>query len=187
MVEFLPGCDAFITQGSSADILCDPSKRRDHYRQLMYENAQDFDLSHISDIHLWLQDSWSEIRKDCARWIRSRLNDISPDSEKLLLSTLIDCIRSGSNSWQAVHGSLLGITEMIQERTEVSVCNIVRTLCLGLVGSNLAPVREAASSCVSKLVASGQISTAALISTILSSITSLHGNGKFYTIFQHHD
>lgn len=161
----------------NAELLSDPSKRRDHYRQ-MTVNPTEFDVLLVPTVLLWLQDSWSEIRKDCARWIRCRLNDISPEAYNLLLNTLVDCIRSDINPWQAIHGSLLGITEMIQQSSEVTVCDVVRTLCLSLVGSNLAPVREAATACVSKLVASGQISTAVLISNILSSIMSIYSGGK---------
>lgn len=161
----------------TAELFSDPSKRRDYYRQIS-ANPRDFNVLEVPTILLWLQDSWSEIRKDCARWIRSRLSDISPEAERLLFNTLIECISCDTNPWQAVHGSLLGITEMIQESSEVTVCDVVRTLCLSLVGSNLAPVREAATACMSKLVASGQISTAVLISNILSSIMSIYSGGK---------
>lgn len=161
----------------NAELLSDPTKRREYYRQISVSSTE-FNVLLVPTVLLWLQDSWSEIRKDCARWIRCRLGDISPEAERLLLSTLVDCIRSDTNPWQAIHGSLLGITEMIQQSSEVTVCDVVRTLCLSLVGSNLAPVREAATACVSKLVASGQISTAVLISNILSSIMSIYSGGK---------
>jgi hypothetical protein len=171
------GENGYLNPQENAELLSDPSKRRDYYRQISVLPTE-FDVLLVPTVLLWLQDSWSEIRKDCAKWIRCRLSDISPAAEKLLLSTLVDCIRCDTNPWQAVHGSLLGITEIIQQSSEVNVCDVVRTLCLSLVGSNLAPVRDAATACVSKLVASGQISTAVLISNILSSIMSIYSGGK---------
>ena len=178
MSEYIADRDSPIAVAttSSTEQICDPSVRREHYRQLLSETCEQFGETHVPDIVLWLQDSWSEIRKDCARWIRQNLPKITSDAGKLLFNNLIYCIRCGTFSWQALHGSLLGITELITENSE-NVSDIVRTLCLNLVGSSLAPVREAATACIAKLVISKQISTAVLISTILSSITNL--NGKY--------
>lgn len=176
MSEFLPS-DTF-NAGSSADQICDPTVRREHYKQIMSEACSHIDDSHVPDIILRLQDSWSEIRKDCAKWIRLKLSCVTPGAEKLLFDALIECIGCGNNCWQAVHGSLLGITELIRMNDgNESVGEIVQSMCLDLVGSSLAPVREAATACISKLVTSNHISTAVLVSTILSSITKLYGNG----------
>jgi hypothetical protein len=85
----------------NAELLSDPSKRRDHYRQISVTPTE-FNVLLVPTVLLWLQDSWSEIRKDCAKWIRCRLSDISPEAERLLLSTLVDCIRCDTNPWQAL-------------------------------------------------------------------------------------
>jgi hypothetical protein len=157
----------------SPESVSDPSVRRDRYRSLIPEDIVVLDEAYVPDILNWLQDSWSEIRKDCSRWIRLRLRDFTDETGKKLLCNLIECLQCGTKTWQAVHGSLLGIAELITETSESDKCDTVQALCLNLVGSNLPPVREAANACVSKLVATGHVSTALLISTILSSISSL--------------
>lgn len=177
MSDFFSERDPLVAGMSSVEPVSDPSKRREQFRQLLSNASQSFDDAHVPDIVLWLQDPWSEIRKDCAKWMRLNLANISFSTEKLLFNTLLDCIQCGTNSWQAVHGSLLGLTELIKEGGE-NKSDVVQTLCLNLVGSSLAPVREAATACISKLVTSKQNSTAVLISTILTSLTNLYGDGK---------
>ena len=178
MSEFISDKDPLAPEISLLEPKSDPSLRREHFRQLLSDIPR-FDESHVPDCVLWLQDSWSEIRKDCAKWIRLSIAGFSHTAEILLFNTLLDCIQSGTNtnSWQAVHGSVLGLTELIKEGGENN-SDIVQILCLGLVGSSLAPIREAATACISKLVTSKQISTAILISTILNSLINLYGNGK---------
>ena len=178
MSDFISDRDPLPHETSSLEQKSDPSLRREHFRRLLSDILR-FDESHVPDCILWLQDSWSEIRKDCAKWMRLSIACISHTAEILLFDSLLDCIKSGTNtnSWQAVHGSLLGLTELIKEGGE-NKSDIVQILCLGLVGSSLAPVREAATACISKLVTSKQISTAVLISTILNSLINLYGNGK---------
>ena len=171
-------------EAGSLTELSDPSKRRDHYTHLFSCKSKKIGIADIQHVILWLQDPWSEIRKDCARWIKSNRLDILPDTETLLLRSLIDCIRCDRSSWQATHGSLLGITQLICQTCVQSICYEVRDLCLSLVGSNLAPVREAATACVCKLVSSGKISTAVLISTIQLSVLNLYEKGiVFFILF----
>lgn len=172
MAQFIES-EVTVALDSSSELISDPSVRRDKYRSLITENILVLDESYVSDIINWLQDSWSEIRKDCARWMKLNPTIITVEVVKVLFCKLIESLECGTNTWQAVHGSLLGIAELITETSETVTCDTVQAICLNLVGSNLPPVREAANACVSKLVASGHISTALLISTILSSITGL--------------
>ena len=104
--------------GSSTDQICDPTLRREHYRLLFSDTCVHCDESNVPDIILRLQDSWSEIRKDCAKWVRQKLSCITAGAEKLLFGALIESIVCGNNSWQAVHGSLLGITELIRNKDD---------------------------------------------------------------------
>ena len=183
MSEIRDVCDSSLVAGSLAE-LSDPSKRRDHYIHFFTGKSKKVDIPDIQHVILWLQDPWSEIRKDCARWIKSNRLDILPDAENSLLLSLIDCIRCDHSSWQATHGSLLGITQLICQTCVQSICYEVRDLCLSLVGSNLAPVREAATACVCKLISTGKLSTAVLISTIQLSVLNLYEKGiVFFTLF----
>jgi hypothetical protein len=179
MSELRDACDGSLLDCSPVE-LSDPSKRRDHYRQLLSGKSKKVGIPEIPHVILWLQDSWSEIRKDCARWIKSSRLDVQPDAEDLLFHSLIDCLRCDRSSWQAIHGSLLGIKELICETCVHSICSEVRDLCLSLVGSNLAPVREAATACVCKLVSSGKISSAVLISKIQLSLLNLYDKGTAF-------
>ena len=176
MTEFRDSCDSSLVAGSPAE-LSDPSTRRDHYKQLLASESRKYSVADIHHVILWLQDPWSEIRKDCARWIKSNRLDMLPDAVDLLFRSLLDCIGYSHSSWQAIHGSLLGLKELICQTCVQSICYEVRDLCLSLVGSSLAPVREAATACVCKLVSSGKISTAVLISTIQLSVFSLYDKG----------
>lgn len=156
-----------------AHLSFDPTKRRDHCRQIMSDDMSQCNEENIRNILLWSQDAWSEIRKDCASWIKCTISQFPPEAVKLLFNAFVNCIRSSGHHWQAIHGSLLSINQMILASIDTLESDTVRTLCLSLVGSNLSPVREAATACISKLVATGNTSTAALISIILCSIKSL--------------
>lgn len=178
MFDTSEGYDGLIPSGVTANFAHDPTKRRDHYQQIMSDDISECSEQHIRNIMLWSQDSWSEIRKDCARRIRCIIGIIPPKTATLLFNAFVDCIRSCGHHWQAIHGALLAINEMIFARSDYLESDIVRTLCLNLVGSNLAPVREAATACISKLVVTGKTSTTAVICIILSSIDSLLLNCK---------
>ena len=173
MSDLSEGYDGITEIAPAAYLSFDPTKRRDHYRQIMSDDMSECNEQKIRNILVWSQDAWSEIRKDCASWIKCKIILFPPEAVKLLFNAFVDCIRSSDHHWQAIHGSLLGINQMILASIDNLESDTVRTLCLSLVGSNLSPVREAATACISKLVATGSTSTAALISIILSSIKGL--------------
>lgn len=190
------------TKSSLVSQISDPSIRRDQYKLLLF-NSHLINISKVAIIILWLQDPWSEIRKDCSKWLKLNFKHITTEALTILFESLILCIQSGNNNgqnesyqphsppqqqqhtqppWQSIHGSLLGLTELITNSIEITTCNSIQNHCLSLVGSSLHPIREASTACISKLVMSGQISTAVLISTILASMTTLYGTGMVWVI-----
>jgi len=95
-----------------------------------------------------LQDSWSEIRKDCEKALRNSailFNCVSAN-------TIFDYIQQSmavAKQWQSIHGLVLGTGAMAsamlhwEKISGESSCRDARLLCLSFMDSSNVPVREA--------------------------------------------
>lgn len=100
----------------------------------------------------YLHDPWSEIRKDTARSIKSM--SISKNFSLMVLERLLEiCREPATHSWQVLHGSILGLTcigaTLLRHSTDQK--SAIETACMGLIGSDLLPVREAVRECLKSL------------------------------------
>ena len=136
------------------------SLRREHRRLSVGAASSGLGVADVPNLVAWLEDAWSEIRKDAAKALRTLRSQLTPEANALLLGTLIAHIDAAESTWQVVHGSLLGVTELLSEETEAAASGAIQSLCLQLVGHKLPPVREAAAACMLRLIAARQLTLA---------------------------
>jgi len=136
--------------------------RREHRRLSLSGTTSSAGLgvADVANLVAWLEDAWSEIRKDAAKALRTLRHQLTPEAHTLLVSTLIAHIDAAESTWQVVHGALLGVTELLSEQTDPAASGAIQSLCLKLVGHKLPPVREAAAACMLRLISARQLTHA---------------------------
>lgn len=103
-------------------------------------------------VFTYLHDPWSEIRKDAAKVMKNM--QYTRALVSLVIMKLLDlCDDAKTLQWQVVHGSILGIHALGASALDFGIVDMgrVRTTCLSLIGSETAPIRDVARSCLCDL------------------------------------
>jgi len=161
------------TAGASFDV---ESQRRESLRRRLDEarlSGEGFALLVIEG----LADAWSVIRGDTAKV----LVGLSGDDATALVEELTSNLRlnaSSSQSWQILHGTLLGLLPLLGEAT-TEQRRFVQGSCLALQRHSRLPVREAARSCFGELLCllpGGLSDSTALVLQLISDILEADGS-----------
>ena len=171
-----------ISRQDCASLQDDSSIRREQRRNSIQTQTMKIDEQDVPNLVVWLQDPWSEIRKDAAKAIRAYYPLLTPAAETRLLFSLVESLERFDVSWQVVHGSLLGITVLVNESTDHIVTATIQSLCLKLVGHKLPPVREAAAACMLRLLSTNQLTISQLVSQVLRCLSVCLCNDEGMTL-----
>ena len=111
-----------------------------------------FDSSWHEIIMESLFDPWSEIRKAVAKLLQScQLIPISARQAILLKLIEHSTSKSYANSWQIIHGTILGFGALGRGDMPHSIRENIKTICFDALSSARLPIREASRHCLKDL------------------------------------